>query len=137
MTEENTIPIEPTEEQTESEELEIVTDQIEALERERKISITFYRLFGTALIVLSSIIIPLVIVTYFYHPSQPDQTALLIEQIIGYILAGFGLTLGTILLLSAKRLKNEPIAVVEPLEENAQDIIEVTEELQKNGEEED
>ena len=135
MSEEKTIPIEPIEEQIESEELEVITDQVEALERERKITITFYRLFGTALIVLSSIIIPLVIVTYFYHPSQPDQTALLIEQIIGYILAGFGLTLGTILLFSAKRLKNEPIAVIETIEEH--EVVEATEELQKNNEEED
>lgn len=98
-----------------TEELEITSEQLQALKRDRKISITFYRLFGIIILVLSSIIVPLVIVTYFYHPGQPDELALLIEQIIGYILAFFGSILGTVLLISAKRIKNEPLVVVEPI----------------------
>ncbi|MHA1461522.1 MAG: hypothetical protein ACTSQ0_00380 [Candidatus Heimdallarchaeota archaeon] len=101
--------------QDDTDELEMTSEQLQALERERKTTITFYRLFGILIIVLSSIIIPLVIVTYFYHPGQPDELALLIEQIIGYILAGFGSIIGSVLLISAKRIKNEPLVIVEPI----------------------
>lgn len=111
--------------QEDTDELEITSDQLQVLKRERKITITFYRLFGILLIILSSIIVPLVIVTYFYHPGQPDELALLIEQIIGYILAGFGISLGSVLVISAKRIKNEPLVIVEPIT----DLIEESEKV--------
>ncbi len=101
--------------QEDVDDLEITSEQLQVLKRERKITVTFYRLFGILLIVLSSIILPLVIVTYFYHPGQPDELAMLIEQIIGYILAGFGISLGSILVISAKRIINEPLVIAEPI----------------------
>jgi len=101
--------------QEDVDDLEITSEQLQVLKRERKITVTFYRLFGILLIVLSSIILPLVIVTYFYHPGQPDELAMLIEQIIGYILAGFGIILGSILVISAKRIINEPLVIAEPI----------------------
>ncbi len=101
--------------QDDTDELKITSEQLQILKRERKISSTFYRLFGILLIILSSIIIPLVIITYFYHPGQPDELALLIEQIIGYILAVIGITIGTVLVASAKRLKKEPLVTIEPI----------------------
>ncbi len=101
--------------QEDVDDLEITSEQLQVLKRERKITVTFYRLFGILLIVLSSIILPLVIVTYFYHPGQPDELAMLIEQIIGYILAGFGISLGSFLVISAKRIINEPLVIAEPI----------------------
>ena len=101
--------------ETETEPEEITSEQLKLLERERKITITFNRIFGIALLVLSSIIIVLVIITYFYHPSQNDATALLLEQIMGYVLASLGSITGIALLVYAKRKKAEPLVVVEEI----------------------
>ena len=100
------------------EESENLPDEIKIEQRSREIARWFNRTLGLVLIVLSVVIIVLVIVSYFYHPGQPDATSLLLEQIIGYILFGLGSLIGTISLLRARKLKEEPY-IIEPVSSEA------------------
>lgn len=90
----------------------------ELKERERGLKLSFYRIFGLVLISLSAIILILVTISFFYHAGQPDETALLIEQIIGFSLAGFSIILGITILLYSIKKKNERLAIVEPIVDN-------------------
>ena len=108
------------------EESENLPDEIKIEQRSREIARWFNRTLGLILIILSVVIIVLVIVSYFYHPGQPDATSLLLEQIIGYILFGLGLLIGTISLLRARKLKEEPY-IIEPVNSEA-DVVEGTKE---------
>ena len=100
------------------EESENLPDEIKIEQRSREIARWFNRTLGLVLIVLSVVIIVLVIISYFYHPGQPDATSLLLEQIIGYILFGLGSFIGTISLLRARKLKEEPY-IIEPVSSEA------------------
>ena len=105
------------------EESENLPDEIKIEQRSREIARWFNRSLGLVLIVLSVVIIVLVIISYFYHPGQPDATSLLLEQIIGYVLFGLGSLIGTISLLRARKLKEEPY-IIEPVNSEA-DVDEV------------
>ncbi|MHA1503558.1 MAG: hypothetical protein ACTSPT_00050 [Candidatus Heimdallarchaeota archaeon] len=96
------------------EESENLPDEIKIEQRSREIARWFNKSLGLVLIVLSVVIIVLVIISYFYHPGQPDATSLLLEQIIGYVLFGLGSLIGTISLLRARKLKEEPY-IIEPV----------------------
>ena len=89
----------------------------EIKERERGLTSDFYRIFGIVLISLSTIILILVTISFFYHAGQPDETALFIEQIIGFSLAGFSIILGSAFLLYSIKKKNESLTIVEPIED--------------------
>ncbi|MHA1244934.1 MAG: hypothetical protein ACTSP7_10230 [Candidatus Heimdallarchaeota archaeon] len=66
------------------EESENLPDEIKIEQRSREIARWFNRSLGLVLIVLSVVIIVLVIISYFYHPGQPDATSLLLEQKVFY-----------------------------------------------------
>ncbi|MHA1739496.1 MAG: hypothetical protein ACTSXA_13520 [Candidatus Heimdallarchaeota archaeon] len=100
------------------EESENLPDEIKIEQRSREIARWFNKSLGLVLIVLSVVIIVLVIISYFYHPGQPDATSLLLEQIIGYVLFGLGSLIGTISLLRARKLKEEPY-IIEPVSSEA------------------
>ena len=89
----------------------------EIIERERGLTSYFYRIFGIVLISLSTIILILVTISFFFHAGQPDETALFIEQIIGFSLAGFSIILGSAFLLYSIKKKNESLAIVEPIDD--------------------
>jgi hypothetical protein len=96
------------------EKSENLPDELKMEQKSRELAHWFNRSLGLVLIVLSAIIIILVIISYFYHPGQPDATSLLIEQIIGYVLFGLGFLFGTISLLRAHKLKEDPY-IIEPV----------------------
>ena len=92
-------------------ESENLPEEIQIEERSRDLAQWFNRTLGLALLALSALIIALVIVTYFYHPGQPDPTSLLVEQIVGYVLFGLGMIFGIVSLLKARKLKESPFEI--------------------------
>ncbi|MFW9922575.1 MAG: hypothetical protein ACFFDW_04710 [Candidatus Thorarchaeota archaeon] len=91
-------------------------DPLDHIQREKRLVSVLYKRFGITLLILSGIIIPLLITSFFYHPGLNDQVALLIEQIIGFILSGIGIILGAFLLLISKRKKTDQDLIYEKLE---------------------
>jgi hypothetical protein len=83
--------------------------------REQQWSLFFYRLFGFSFIVLTVIIIILTIISFYVHPGQPNLELLLIEQIIGFILAFILTIVAIILLFSARKIRRGQVYTLEPL----------------------
>ncbi|MHA1220263.1 MAG: hypothetical protein ACTSQB_00875 [Candidatus Heimdallarchaeota archaeon] len=107
----------------ESEDIpEFSSEELE--KRSRMISSSIFRWFGIFVLVLGAIIIPLLILSYFYHPGQPDETSLLIEQIVGYCFIAISLSVGAGLIMHAKNLRTRDDYVLEPIvEENEVDEV--------------
>jgi len=85
--------------------------------RSRMISSSIFRSLGIFVLVLGAIIIPLLILSYFYHPGQLDETSLLIEQIVGYCFITISLSAGVGLVMHAKNLRTRDDYVLEPIVE--------------------
>ncbi|HUU77685.1 MAG TPA: hypothetical protein VMX55_05025 [candidate division Zixibacteria bacterium] len=94
---------------------QLITSDAEINEREKGLTVFFYRVFGSIFVSLSLIILIIVTISFFYHSGQPDETVLLTEQITGFSLAGFSLILGTVFLIYANHKKKKQQFIVEPL----------------------
>jgi len=82
----------------------------------RHLSSSLSRLLGIIILTLSCMVLVLVVTSFFVHPGQPDETLLLIEQIIGFALFILATFTGMILLLQAKRKeKGKQSYVLEPI----------------------
>lgn len=84
--------------------------------RSRLISSSLYKRLGIVILVLGGIILPLLILSFFFNTGQPDEIILRIEQITGFVLFGLALIVGSSLLFTARGLKEqEENIVLEPL----------------------
>ncbi len=123
MEEVKEVPFNDDEDSTAKDEDEIPEITPEELEkRSDEISSSVFKRLGIIIMILSFVILPLTIISFFFHPSQPDPTSLLIQQIVGFILFGLGAIIGSLLLITARRMKKREEyileAVVIELEEN-------------------
>ncbi|NHJ40913.1 MAG: hypothetical protein FK731_12860 [Asgard group archaeon] len=111
MTEYKEIPLEDTiDEDSESNSEERI------VKRSRLLSSALYKRLGIVILTLSGIILPLVILSFFFNAGQPDEIALRIEQITGFVLFGLALIVGISLLYTSRRLKEEEDAIIlEPI----------------------
>ncbi|NHJ47839.1 MAG: hypothetical protein FK733_08635 [Asgard group archaeon] len=87
----------------------------EIKKRSRLLSSVLYKRLGILILVLFGIVLPLTILSFFFNAGQPDSTALLIEQITGFVLSGLALIVGMSLLFTSRRLKTEEKMVLEPI----------------------
>lgn len=86
------------------------------IKRSRLLSSALYKRLGIVILTLSGIILPLVILSFFFNAGQPDEIALRIEQITGFVLFGLALIVGISLLYTSRRLKEEEDAIIlEPI----------------------
>lgn len=92
-------------------------DDASTEEKIRKREIWFNQTFGRVLLVLGALILLLTVLSYPFHPSQPDPVTLWIEQLLGFILSGISLIFGALLLFGAYRLKKRTDYVYEPINE--------------------
>jgi hypothetical protein len=88
----------------------------EVEKRSRLISSVLYKRLGILILVLCGIALPLTILSYFFNEGQPDPVLLMIEQIVGFVLTGIALIVGTSLLFTARRLKAKEKIVLEPID---------------------
>jgi len=102
--EDSTINDEVNEHETTPEELE---------ERSKDISSSVFKRLGIIVLIFSLTILPLTILSFFINPGQPDETSLLIQQILGFVLFGIGTTIGSFLLINARKLKKKEDYVLE------------------------
>jgi hypothetical protein len=110
LTEAKEIPMdEANEEINDSESQEVIK------KRSRLLSSSLYKRLGIVILVLGSIILPLLILSFFFNSGQPDTTLLKIEQIAGFVLFGLAIIVGISLLFTARRLKVEELVVLEPI----------------------
>jgi uncharacterized RDD family membrane protein YckC len=88
-------------------------------ERSKDISSSLFKRLGLIVLVLSLTILPLTILSFFLHPGQPDETSLLIQQIVGFVLFGIGAAIGSLLLVNARRMKKKEDYVLELVADEA------------------
>lgn len=84
-------------------------------ERSKQISSLLFRRLGYIVLFLGIGIIPLIILTFFFNTGQPDDTSLLVEQIVGFILVGLAVIIGNSLLFTAKKIEKSEDLVHEPI----------------------
>ncbi|NHJ87939.1 MAG: hypothetical protein FK734_20920 [Asgard group archaeon] len=84
-------------------------------ERRKHLAISLNKRFGFIILILGLAVLTLTIISFFVHMGEPDSTALLAEQITGFVLSGISAIIGTILLLTARRMKKEQAVSVEPI----------------------
>lgn len=96
----------------------IIKTQKEYEERTKLVSASVYRKLSIVIFVLSLIVLPLIILSYFYNTGQPDKTALVIEQIVGFVLFGLGLIVALALFSHSRKLKTEKDYVSEQIIQN-------------------
>ncbi|NPE07004.1 MAG: phage holin family protein [Asgard group archaeon] len=82
-------------------------------ERSKAVSSSVFRGLGIVILILSLTILPLTILSFFVNSSQPDETLLLIQQIVGFVLFGVGAAIGSLLLINARRMKKKEDYVFE------------------------
>jgi len=82
-------------------------------ERSKDVSSSLFKRLGIIVLLLSITILPLTILSFFVHPGQPDETSLLIQQIVGFVLFGVGAAIGSLLLINAHRMKKKEDYVLE------------------------
>ncbi len=82
-------------------------------ERSKDVSSSLFKRLGIIVLLLSITILPLTILSFFVHPGQPDETSLLIQQIVGFVLFGVGAAIGSLLLINARRMKKKEDYVLE------------------------
>ncbi|NHK30169.1 MAG: hypothetical protein FK730_02370 [Asgard group archaeon] len=110
MTEAEEIPMDDTNEEISD------SDSQEAIKkRSRLLSSSLYKRLGIVILILGGIILPLLILSFFFNAGQPDLILLKIEQITGFVLFGLAIIVGISLLFTARRLKAEEIVVLEPI----------------------
>jgi hypothetical protein len=110
LTEAKEIPMDDTNEEIgDSESQEIIK------KRSRLLSSSLYKRLGIVILILGGIILPLVILSFFFNAGQPDTTLLKIEQIAGFVLFGLAIIVGNSLLFTSRRLKAEEAVVLEPV----------------------
>ena len=88
-------------------------------ERSKDLSSSLFKRLGLIVLVLSLTILPLTILSFFVHPGQPDETSLLIQQIVGFVLFGVGAAIGSLLLINARRMKKKEDYVLELVTDEA------------------
>jgi hypothetical protein len=81
--------------------------------RSKEISSSVFKRLGIIILILSFTILPLTILSFFIHPSQPDATSLLIQQIVGFVLFGMGAFIGTLLFINARKMKKKEDYILE------------------------
>jgi uncharacterized membrane protein YbhN (UPF0104 family) len=110
------IPFEDSEDPTEDNETNNQETTPEGLEkRSKEISSSLFKQLGIIILILSLTILPLTIITFFVNFNQTDET-LLITQIVGFILFGIGTTIGSLLIINARRMKKKEDYVLELVE---------------------
>ncbi|MCK5184402.1 MAG: hypothetical protein KAQ95_08860 [Candidatus Heimdallarchaeota archaeon] len=82
-------------------------------ERSKDVSSSLFKRLGIIVLLLSLTILPLTILSFFVHPGQPDETSLLIQQIVGFVLFGIGSAIGSLLLINARRMKKKEDYILE------------------------
>ncbi|MCK5159041.1 MAG: hypothetical protein KAR08_07785 [Candidatus Heimdallarchaeota archaeon] len=82
-------------------------------ERSKDVSSSLFKRLGIIVLLLSLTILPLTILSFFVHPGQPDETSLLIQQIVGFVLFGIGAAIGSLLLVNARRMKKKEDYILE------------------------
>ena len=82
-------------------------------ERSKDVSSSLFKRLGIIVLLLSLTILPLTILSFFVHPGQPDETSLLIQQIVGFVLFGVGSAIGSLLLINARRMKKKEDYILE------------------------
>ena len=102
--EDSTINNEENDQESTPEELE---------ERSKDVSSSLFKRLGIIVLLLSLTILPLTILSFFVHPGQPDETSLLIQQIVGFVLFGVGSAIGSLLLINARRMKKKEDYILE------------------------
>jgi FtsH-binding integral membrane protein len=110
--EEQVIP-EEEEQADESQKNDLSQEDID--KRKRQFSINLYRFFAPLLLILGGICLILTILTFFFNSGLPDPLALLITQVIGFVLVTLAGMVGFSLLRAAKKLERERY-IREPLE---------------------
>jgi hypothetical protein len=108
------IPFEDSEDSTEdidSSDQETTPEELE--KRSKDISSSLFKRLGIIILILSLTILPLTILSFFVDPNQIDATSLLIQQIVGFVLFGVGATIGSLLLVNARRMKKKEDYVLE------------------------
>ncbi|NHJ31929.1 MAG: hypothetical protein FK732_03615 [Asgard group archaeon] len=113
------LPFDDTEDPT----AETIEDSSEATpeeleKRSNEISSSVFKRLGIIIMILSFTILPLTILSFFYHPSQPDETSLLIQQIVGFVLFGVGAIIGSLLLVTARKMKKKEDYILEVVAED-------------------
>jgi len=83
--------------------------------RSTEISSSIFKRLGIIIMILSLTILPLTIMTFFFHPGQPDPTSLLIQQIAGFILFAVGATIGSLLFVNARKMKKREEYILEAI----------------------
>ncbi len=109
------VPFEDSREDNETfEEDETTTPEV-LEERSKQISSSLFRRLGYIVLFLGIGIIPLISLTFFFNTGQPDDTSLLVEQIVGFILVGLAVIIGASLLFTAKKIEKSEDLVHEPV----------------------
>jgi FtsH-binding integral membrane protein len=105
----------PEEEEQADESQKNYLSQEDIDKRKRQFSINLYRFFAPLLLILGGICLILTILTFFFNSGLPDPLALLITQVIGFVLVTLAGMVGFSLLRAAKKLERERY-IREPLE---------------------
>ncbi|MBN1328902.1 MAG: hypothetical protein JXA54_05460 [Candidatus Heimdallarchaeota archaeon] len=116
------IPMDDSEE--ESSETNNTHDEIGELpevykKRAQEISNSIFRFLGILLLILAIIILPFIIISFFYHFGQSNETALLIEQVLGFILSGVAIIVGSTLIYNTRKAKRQEY-ILEPILKNSE-----------------
>ncbi len=120
MVEIKEIPFDDSEDSTTDNEVSDHESTPEELEKRSKaVSSSLYKRLGIIILILSLTVLPLTILSFFVNSSQPDETLLLIQQIVGFVLFGVGAAIGSLLLINAHRMKKKEDYVLELVADEA------------------
>ncbi|HUT81805.1 MAG TPA: hypothetical protein VMZ29_11435 [Candidatus Bathyarchaeia archaeon] len=95
--------------------------------RAQELSNSIFRLFGFLLLILGIAILPFVVISFFYHFGQSNETALLIEQIFGLILSGVAIIVGSALIYNTRKTKKKEL-LLEPISNEPEEEVQTKKE---------
>ena len=108
------IPFDDSEDSTINNDESLHESTPEELEKRSKaVSSSLYKRLGTIILILSLSVLSLAILSFFVNSNQPDETLLLIQQIVGFALFGIGSAIGSLLLINARRMKKKEDYILE------------------------
>ncbi|MCE7743749.1 MAG: hypothetical protein GPJ52_01300 [Candidatus Heimdallarchaeota archaeon] len=114
MVEIKEIPFDDAEDSTINNDDSLHESTPEELEKRSKdVSSSLYRRLGIIILILSLSVLSLAILSFFVNSNQPDETLLLIQQIVGFVLFGVGSAIGSLLLINARRMKKKEDYILE------------------------